>query len=110
RGSVALPIAIGALFATSQSAAFPPYRTTDAGTADPFLLEAQAGLIEVERSDHETTIASPLAQLSFGLPAQLEIPIDIAYLPEEGELRDASAGLKWIPLELGDFSFGAELG
>ena len=33
--------------------AFPPYKTTDADTADPYTLELQLGLIQLEREDGE---------------------------------------------------------
>ena len=48
-----------ALAAVSPAQAFPPYRTSDADTADPYALEVRVGLARVQREGDETEVAAP---------------------------------------------------
>ena len=87
--------------------AFPPYKTTDADTADPYNLELRLGLLQATRGAGETEYASPLLRANFGLPNKLELVSEFEYLPEEGEFGEGALGFKWAPLQ-GTPSFGIE--
>ena len=90
------------------AAAFPPYRSTDADTGDPYTLELRLGLVKADREDGETEVAAPLLRANFGLPNKIELISEFEYLPEEDEFGDGAAGIKWIPLFGSEFSFGVE--
>jgi hypothetical protein len=77
--------------------AFPPYRSTDAETADPWTLEARLGLARVEREGSHTNYASPLLRLNLGLPRNVEVVSEFEYRPDEGQVGDAAMGVKWVP-------------
>ena len=87
--------------------AFPPYKTTDADTADPYTLELRLGLLQATRGGGKTEYASPLLRANFGLPNKLELISEFEYLPEEDEFGDGAVGFKWAPLQ-GTPSFGIE--
>lgn len=91
----------------SPAGAFPPYKTTDADTADPYNLELRLGLLQATRGGGETEYASPLLRANFGLPNKLELISEFGYLPEEGEFGEGAVGFKWAPLQ-GTPSFGIE--
>ncbi len=55
------------------ASAFPPYRTTDADTADPYTLELRVGLIKANQKDGDTEVAAPLLRANFGLPNKFEL-------------------------------------
>jgi hypothetical protein len=82
---------------SARAAAFPPYRSTDAETADPYVLEGRLGLVRYERDAGEDNFTSPLLRVNFGLPKRVELTTEFEYLPVEGEVGDAAAGLKWVP-------------
>jgi hypothetical protein len=98
--SSALLIGFGVVIlgAASPAWAFPPYRSTDAETADPWTLEARVGLIRVRHDAGENEYASPLLRVNFGLPYRFEIVSEFEYLPVEQRVGDAALGFKWIPL------------
>ncbi|MGH7819892.1 MAG: hypothetical protein ACREQ9_08975 [Candidatus Binatia bacterium] len=102
-----LAIAFAAVLAHGPAAAFPPYRSTDAGTAEPWTLEARLGLFRIERERSETEYLSPLLRANLGLPPNLEVVSEFQYRADEEEVDDAALGLKWIPL-LGEVSAGVE--
>ena len=77
--------------------AFPPYRSTDAETAEPWVLEVRLGLLRVERERSDTTYSSPLLRLNLGLPRNLELVNEFEYRTDRGEAADAASGLKWVP-------------
>jgi hypothetical protein len=85
------------LLTGTHALAFPPYRSTDAETADPFHLEGRLGLVRYERDAGDSTFTSPLLRVNFGLPKRIELTTEFEYLPVEGEVGDAAAGLKWVP-------------
>ncbi|MGD9728772.1 MAG: hypothetical protein AB7V39_20665, partial [Nitrospiraceae bacterium] len=87
--------------------AFPPYRSTDAGTADPYSLEMRLGLGRIEVDDGKTGFTAPLLRANLGLPGSLEIISELEYEPSDDALGDGAAGFKWIPVT-GAFSLGAE--
>ena len=89
-------------------AAFPPYKSTDAGTADPYVLEMRLGLIQLERVGEETTSISPLVRANFGLPGKLELISEFEYHPSEHEFSDGALGIKWAPVVAGSWSYGLE--
>ena len=92
-----------------ESAAFPPYRSTDAGTADPWVLEPRLGLVKATReSGSDVEVAAPLGRLNLGLPQHFEIVGEAEYSPRDERLGDAAAGAKWAPLH-GKLSFGTEV-
>lgn len=87
------------LFGTAAPAwAFPPYRSTDAETADPWTLEARLGLLRLQHDADVNEYASPLLRVNFGFPYRIELVSEFEYLPEEGRVGDAALGFKWIPL------------
>ena len=57
----------------SPAAAFPPYRSTDADTADPWVFEARLGLLRLRRDGGDNVYSSPLLRLNLGLPHGLEL-------------------------------------
>lgn len=77
---------------------FPPYRSTDAETADPWTLEARLGLFRIKREARHNAYASPLLRVNFGLPRNLELVSEFEYRPDEGQVADAAIGLKWVPI------------
>jgi hypothetical protein len=98
----------GGLLFGAPAKAFPPYRSTDADTADPYALELRVGLVKVQREGTETEVAAPLARLNFGLPRKVELISEFEYRSEDREFRDAALGGKWIPLFSESFSMGVE--
>ncbi len=87
--------------------AFPPYRSTDADTAEPGKLEIRLGLLSVEREDDDNAYSSPLLRTNLGLPKKLELVTEFEFRADEGHFGDGAAGLKWAPLR-GSWSFGLE--
>lgn len=87
--------------------AFPPYRTTDADTADPYTVELRLGLIQVEREDGKTEYVSPLFRANLGFPNKIELISELEYRPEEKEFGDGAFGFKWAPVQKA-LSFGIE--
>lgn len=83
--------------APRNAAAFPPYRSTDAETAEPFVLEARLGLLRFRREASTNRYSLPLLRLNYGLPANLEIVTEAEFDASAGQLADAAAGLKWVP-------------
>lgn len=88
-------------------AAFPPYRSTDAGTADPWAFEVRLGLLRLRQDRGDSRYSSPLLRLNFGLPRRLELISELEVRPGRGGLADAALGAKWVPL-FGRWSVGAE--
>lgn len=103
------PVTIGLLVAlcAAPAAAFPPYRSTDAGTADPWVFEARLGVLRFRRDRGENVYSSPLLRLNFGLPHAIELIGELEVRPGNGGLTDAALGAKWVPLR-GRWSFGME--
>jgi hypothetical protein len=98
----------GLLLATRQADAFPPYRSTDAETADPWTLEGRLGLLRLARDQGENTSTTPLLRLNLGLPRRLELTTELEYVPADKRLGDAAAGLKWVPY-FEELSLGVEV-
>ena len=88
--------------------AFPPYRSTDANTADPYTLEVRVGLIRLNDTSSGTEILSPLSRINFGLPTKIELISEFEYVPERGELGDGAFGAKWVPIFGPTLSIGVE--
>ena len=86
---------------------FPPYRSTDAETAAPFVLEARLGLLRLRRAESTNSYSVPLLRLNYGLPANLEIVTEAEFEASEGRVADAAAGMKWVPWA-GTLRFGIE--
>lgn len=91
-----------------RAVAFPPYRSTDADTADPYTFELRVGLVKVEHDRDQTEILTPLLRANLGLPNKIELITEFEYLPQEGELGDGAAGVKWVPVFGDTWSFGME--
>ncbi len=87
--------------------ASPPYKTTDADTADPYNLELRLGIVQVEREDGSTDYVSPLMRANFGFPNKVEIVSEFEYSPEKNDFGDGALGFKWAPMQ-GPISFGIE--
>ena len=85
--------------------AFPPYRSTDAGTADPYDLELRLGLARLERKAGRTNVLSPLVRANLGLPRGFELVSELEYSPRADDLADGAIGAKWAsapgPLSVG---------
>jgi hypothetical protein len=86
---------------------FPPYRSTDAETAEPWTLEARLGLLRLTHDSGANEYASPLVRVNLGFPHRLELVTELEVLPAAGRVGDAAAGLKWVPL-LRQLSLGVE--
>ncbi len=71
RTSALAACALGGL--STDAVAFPPYRSTDADTAEPGQLEVRLGLLGVEREDDDNAYSSPLLRANLGLPRHLEL-------------------------------------
>ena len=108
RASSSAAVVLGVLLVAPVVCAGPPDRSTDAETADPWDLEGRFGLIRLERDEGENTYASPLLRVNFGLPHRVELTGELEYLPADGKLGDAAAGLKWVPY-FHDLSLGIEV-
>lgn len=76
---------------------FPPYRSTDAETADRWTLEGRLGLVQIERDAHHNNTSSPLIRLNFGLPGNVEVVSEFEYRADESRVSDAAIGFKWVP-------------
>lgn len=86
---------------------FPPYRSTDAETAEPFVLEARLGLLLLSRDSSVNSYTAPLLRVNYGLPARLELGLEAEFDASGGRLGDAAVGIKWVPW-LARMSFGVE--
>jgi hypothetical protein len=71
--------AAAVVFETRIALAFPPYRSTDAETADAWTLEGRLGLLRYTRAESENTYTSPLVRINFGLPRGLELTAELEY-------------------------------
>ena len=91
-------LALLANLSGSPAAAFPPYRSTDADTADPWIFEARLGLLRLRRDGTDNVYSSPLLRLNLGLPHGLELVGEAEFRPGQGGLRDAALGAKWVPV------------
>ena len=87
--------------------AFPPYKTTDADTADPRTLELRLGLVQLEREAEATEYTGPLLRANLGLPNKVELISEFEYRLGDNEFGDGAAGLKWAPIQ-GQVSYGIE--
>ena len=98
-------LATAVVLPTSIAWSFPPYRSTDAETAEPGTVELRVGLARVEREDHDSSYASPLLRVNLGLVEDLELVSELEYLPEEEQLGDGALGVKAVaplgPLRVG---------
>jgi hypothetical protein len=100
-------VALLTIVMASPAAAFPPYRSTDADTADPWTFEARLGLLRLRRDGAENVYSSPLLRLNLGLPHGLELIGEAEFRPGHGGLTDAALGAKWVPVR-GRWSLGSE--
>ena len=79
--------------------AFPPYRSTDAETAEPWTLETRLGLLRVRHDRPDTAYISPLLRLNLGLPGSTEIVSELEHrIDSDGDDDDAALGFKWVPI------------
>jgi hypothetical protein len=92
-----LAVSLSGVLFSGRAEAFPPYRSTDADTADPGTVELRLGLIRVERDGGHDTVSTPLLRLNLGLPGHAELVSEFEYVPREGRLGDAAIGAKWVP-------------
>ena len=88
--------------------AFPPYRSTDAGTAGAHEVELRLGLGEIEHDAGRTEVLSPLLQANLGLPGGLELISELEYSPRGEGLKDAGLGAKWATRVSDRLSVGVE--
>lgn len=100
-------VTLAVIVFAAPAAAFPPYRSTDAGTADPWALEVRLGLLRLRRDRGDSLYSSPLLRLNFGLPRGVELISELEVRPGRGGLTDAALGAKWVPVQ-GRWSVGIE--
>lgn len=100
-------LGLAAVIPGASASAFPPYRSTDADTADPWAFEARLGLLRLRRDRGDTVYSSPLLRLNFGLPHAVELISELEVRPGQGGLTDAAFGAKWVPVR-GRWSLGNE--
>lgn len=108
RRALAVAVVGAALGFAPDLRAFPPYRSTDAGTADPWVLEPRLGLIRATRDDGDISTSAPLGRLNLGLPHHFEIVTEAEYSHDDERLGDAAMGGKWIPFP-GELGAGTEV-
>ena len=99
---------IAVLLFASASWAFPPYRSTDADTAEPWDLELRIGLIRAQRTAQTTAYSSPLGRINLGIPWRLELIGEFEKRADASKLADAAFGFKWVPVWAGPLSVGLE--
>lgn len=80
------------------ASAFPPYRSTDAETADPWTLETRIGLLRVRHDGPDTAYITPLLRLNVGLPASTEIVSEFEHRADQNGEDDLALGFKWVPV------------
>ena len=102
-----IAVALLAALSAVPAAAFPPYRTTDAGTADPWELEGRLGMLRLRRDRSENVYSSPLLRFNLGLPHAIELITELEARPGNGGLTHAAVGGKWVPVR-GRWSLGTE--
>jgi hypothetical protein len=96
-----------AILSAPRAGAFPPYRSTDAGTADPWVFEGRLGVLRLRRDRGDNVYSSPLLRLNLGLPHAVELISELEVRPGNGGLTDAAVGAKWVPVR-GRWSLGTE--
>jgi hypothetical protein len=96
------------LWAPTPAWAFPPYRSTDADTAEEGVVEVRGGLLGIERESQKNAYFSPLLRANLGLPYNAEFVSELEYRADESEVTDAAVGLKWVPLRRG-LNLGVEV-
>jgi hypothetical protein len=84
-----------ALGASGGANAFPPYRSTDAETAEARHIELRLGLGDFEREHGSTEVISPLLNANVGLPHGFELNSEFEYAPRSHRLADGALGAKW---------------
>ena len=102
-----VPLVVLVALSAAPAAAFPPYRSTDADTAEPWVFEARLGVLRLRHDQGENVYSSPLLRLNFGLPHAVELISELEFRPGNGGLTDAALGAKWVPFR-GRWSFGTE--
>lgn len=107
RPTLIIIVAVLGPFVWTLAYGFPPYRSTDAETADPWTLEGRLGLLRLESEAQHNAYSSPLLRLNLGLPGNLELLSEFEYRPDEGRVADAAVGVKWIPI-IQSLSIGVE--
>lgn len=91
----AVGVSVAGLMCAAPAHAFPPYRSTDAGTAAPHELELRLGLGRLQRDSGRTEVLSPLLRANLGLPKGFELISELEYSPRAGGLADGALGGKW---------------
>ena len=89
------------------SIAFPPYKSTDADTADPYNLELRLGIVQLQRENGDNEYITPLLRANFGFPNKFEILSEFEYKPKQNELGEGAVGFKWAPIQ-GTLNLGIE--
>jgi len=81
---------------TAPAAAFPPYRSTDAETAEVGELEVRLGLGRLEREGADNEYAAPLARVNLGLRPNLELVSEFEHPTQDEASDEAAFGFKWV--------------
>jgi hypothetical protein len=92
---LALFVAALSLASGGPAVAFPPYRSSDAGTMAPYEVGVRVGLGRLQRDFGQTEIAGPLLRSAVGLSDHLEMFGQLEYVPRLRGLGDAALGARW---------------
>jgi hypothetical protein len=87
--------------------AFPPYRSTDAETAETGELEVRLGLGRLERESADNEYTVPLARVNLGLRPNLELITEFEHPTNDESADEAAFGFKWVS-PLRELRFGVE--
>lgn len=107
RAIVVATVSLVSLAVSASALAFPPYRSTDAETADPWTVEARLGVLRFSRDAGGNEYTTPLLRMNLGFPHRVELTTELEYAPADHRLGDAAAGVKWVPY-FDELSLGIE--
>src|SRR5688572_23362438 len=99
--SLAVRTCLFVLLLPTSALAFPPYRSTDATTAEPWTVEARLGLFRIRHDSGDNAQFSPLLRVNLGLPGSVEIVSEYEHRVDDDGGSDAAVGVKWAPLRCG---------
>lgn len=91
----------------SPALAFPPYRSTDADTADPHSIELRTG-VQTKFENGEAETLFPSVRLNLGLPGKFELNSEFDLSTNGDGFDDGALGAKWIPFVSEAVSVGFE--
>jgi len=69
---------------------FPPYRSTDAGTAGSGMVELRFGLLGIQRRSSSSERSTPLTRTNFGIGKHYEVITELEYSADEHNLAEGA--------------------